>query len=151
MWGLLFKFNSRKALEKKVKALDDIADYFGEKYAFYIAWLLHYTCWLIYPSLIGLLFYLIQISNYFRHDESYIEATDSILNPLYSLATAIWSTLFCESWKQKEAWLAGRWLVREFSDFSFDRKEFKSSLDFDILLHRSYKRSNPSKWKKWHS
>jgi hypothetical protein len=44
---------------KKVKALDYIADYFGEKQSFYFAWLLHYTSWLLLPSICGLIIFLI--------------------------------------------------------------------------------------------
>ena len=56
---------------------------------------------------------------------------DSVWYAIYSVFIAIWTTLFVESWKQKEAFLGNRWLVRNYDEVSFDRKEFKYSLDFE--------------------
>jgi hypothetical protein len=56
---LIFGFAFKSVFQKNVKALDLVADYFGEEFAFYIAWLLHYTHFLLYPSFFGLLIYLI--------------------------------------------------------------------------------------------
>jgi hypothetical protein len=104
--------------------MDQIAYYFGEKKAFYFCWLIHYTSWLIWPSIIGLLIYLIQVSRWKLEQNrgSYDDATDSALNCLYSVCIAIWTTLLVESWKQKENWFANRWLVKNFEAQSFDRR-----------------------------
>ena len=51
--GLGFKRNNT------VIALDYVADYYGEKQAFYFAWLLHYTSWLMIPSVVGFIIYFI--------------------------------------------------------------------------------------------
>ena len=56
---LICGFALKSVFQKNVKALDLVADYFGEEFAFYIAWLLHYTHFLLYPSFFGLLIYLI--------------------------------------------------------------------------------------------
>jgi hypothetical protein len=61
-YGLYGGFAFQTILSDHMKALDLIADYYGERFAFYFAWLLHYTHWLIYPSVIGAFFYLIQVS-----------------------------------------------------------------------------------------
>lgn len=99
--NLILKFAFGNYWRNDMKALDYIADYFGEKKAFYITWLIHYTSWLIYPSFVGLVIYLIQIVRYFHYDMEYTDATDTILNPIYSICIAVWSTAFVESWKQK--------------------------------------------------
>ena len=44
---------------ENTKSLDLVADYYGEKQGFYFAWLIHYTSWLILPSVIGVVIYLI--------------------------------------------------------------------------------------------
>lgn len=38
--------------------VERIQRYFGSSVALYFAWLNHFTCWLLLPSLVGLLFYL---------------------------------------------------------------------------------------------
>jgi len=42
--------------------ISEIADYAGEKYAFYIAWLIHYTSWLLLPSAFGIIILAIQLN-----------------------------------------------------------------------------------------
>lgn len=56
------------------------------------------------------------------------------LNVLYSIIIALWTTFFVESWKRKQAYLGNRWLVREFEEIAFERKQFKASLDIDVEL-----------------
>lgn len=56
--GLVFGFLFY-GYTKRTKPLDYIADYFGEKHAFYFAWLMHYTSWLLLPSICGLVIFLI--------------------------------------------------------------------------------------------
>lgn len=70
---------------------------------------------------------------------------DSVWYAIYSVFIAIWTTLFVESWKQKEAFLGNRWLVRNYDEVSFDRKEFKYSLNFEGQLRSSWKVAHPSK------
>jgi hypothetical protein len=40
-----------------------ITSYYGEKYGFYFAWIVHYTAMLVLPSIIGLIFFIIQVFN----------------------------------------------------------------------------------------
>lgn len=103
---------------RAVKPLDYLADYYGEKVAFYFAWLLHYTTCLVPISFLGFLIYIIQIIGWqsdLVHADDYDDATDSALNCLYSIMIALWTTWFVESWKRKENWLANRWLMRDFA------------------------------------
>jgi hypothetical protein len=43
----------------------------------------------------------------------------------------IWSTLFTESWKRKQNYIANEWLVRNFKDATTERKEFKCEITID--------------------
>jgi hypothetical protein len=63
--------------------LDDIKDYFGEKVGLYFAWLGHYTTWLIFPSIVGVLLFI---------NVAYQKTADADLVPYYGLFMALWST-----------------------------------------------------------
>jgi hypothetical protein len=56
-----------------VKSLDYVAEYFGEKMGFYFAWLIHYTSWLLIPSVVGVIFYVTQVIRWLSRDE--VDAT----------------------------------------------------------------------------
>ena len=42
--------------EDNMQPLNVIKDYYGEKEAFHFAWMIHYTGWLIPPSIVGFIF-----------------------------------------------------------------------------------------------
>ena len=77
---------------------------------------------------------------------TYGDATDSVLNVVYSICIALWTTFFVESWKRKENWLANRWLVRDFKEVSFDRKEYKYKLGIDSELRSVWKMVEDNFW-----
>lgn len=62
-------------------------DYFGEKIAFYFGWLGHYTTWLIYAAVAGVITFIANIAE---------GTVDSSLVPVFATFIAIWSTLFLE-------------------------------------------------------
>ena len=47
-WGMVLK-----GYRRNMQPLNFIKEYFGEKWGFYFAWLIHYTGWLIPPMIIG--------------------------------------------------------------------------------------------------
>lgn len=87
--------------EKYMQPLNFIADYYGEKYAFYFAWLIHYTAWLIIPSVLGVLLLALQLYDYFYLKQEFYDAFDTAGNVLYSLVIVLWTTGLVESWKRK--------------------------------------------------
>jgi Calcium-activated chloride channel len=101
--NILFSFLSKNTYRKYTKTIDTVYEHFGEKFAFYFAWLLHYTAWLIIPSIIGGIFWLIQMGNFLSTNNldtsNYADATDSVWNCLYSMCIALWAVFFVESWK----------------------------------------------------
>jgi hypothetical protein len=114
-WPLLLRL-STIGYKQCLKPLDKVAEYFGEKRGFYFAWLLHYTSWLLIPSSIGLIIYIIQVSQIPPpgSTQNYLDSTDTALNSIYSILIALWSTFMVESWKRKENFLSNRWLVRDY-------------------------------------
>ena len=95
--------------------LDRIAAYFGETIAFYFAWLEFYTQWLVVPSVIGVLLFVWQL---------YYGSLDVAWSPIFSLFMAIWSILFLEFWKRRNAELAQRWGVLHYEDEEVVRPQF---------------------------
>lgn len=86
---------------KNMQPLNFIKDYFGEKFGFYFAWLIHYTGWLIPVAIIGVAFGIAMVVD---GNKKGIEADHYLANPLniiYALIIMIWITLFVESWKRK--------------------------------------------------
>ncbi|KAI8061390.1 calcium-activated chloride channel-domain-containing protein [Thamnidium elegans] len=87
-----------------------IRDHFGEKIAYYFAFIQTYFIWLSVPAGLGLLVYL-------THSNT--------LTIWYSLSMLIWAILFTEMWKRKEHELAIHWGVRNYSKHEKRRTEFK--------------------------
>lgn len=93
--------------------------YFGEKIALYFAFMGHYSYWLIWPGLIGLIFQIVVFStgNY-----------SSPVLPFYSLVITIWAIIMLEFWKRKEQLKSLDWGMTTFEDNEPDRPEFKGNL-----------------------
>ena len=85
-----------------------IADYYGEKYALYLAFVLHHMAWLIPLSILGSLLFgyhiILGILDYESGQlwiEAYLKGVDTVWNYAFLFVIAIWSTLYVESWKRK--------------------------------------------------
>lgn len=87
-----------------------IRDHFGEKIAYYFAFIQTYFIWLSAPAGLGFLVYL-------THSNT--------LTIWFSLSMLIWAVLFTEMWKRKEHELAINWGVRNYSKHEKRRTEFK--------------------------
>ncbi|KAF0687155.1 Aste57867_21126 [Aphanomyces stellatus] len=92
--------------------LDDVAEYFGDKVAFYFAWVELYTRWLVPPTLVGILLFLQQIRS---------QSLDQPLAPFYALFMAVWASLFLVAWKRRASSLAYRWGVLGYEDDDHDQ------------------------------
>ncbi|KAL7333456.1 hypothetical protein PS15p_202357 [Mucor circinelloides] len=110
------KFNNKWLKSWSTKSLIDendlltIRNHFGEKIAYYFAFLQNYFLWLSVPAAVGVLVYL-------THSNT--------LAIWFSLFMLLWAILFTEMWKRKEAELAIKWGVRNYSKHEKRRAEFK--------------------------
>ncbi|WAQ84023.1 hypothetical protein PtA15_4A474 [Puccinia triticina] len=73
--------------------LDRIKEIYGESIGYYFAFLNFYFQALVFPTLLGLLFW----------------ATGMAYSSIYSVSLALWSIIFVEMWKVKEKLLAIKW------------------------------------------
>jgi hypothetical protein len=94
-----------------------IKRYFGEKVGFYFEFLSFYTASLFFLGIIGVITYIIQYTDSlqsksieFFSELGFKKSTLTIVfNTFYSFVVIIWSTIFLETWKRKEAKLATQW------------------------------------------
>ena len=100
-----------------------IADYYGEKYALYLAFFIHHMAWLIPLGVLGTILFgyhiFLAIRNYEPGTlwmESYLEQVDTTWNYAFLFVIAIWSTLYVESWKRKQATIQYLWGLLEKED-----------------------------------
>ena len=133
VWGFIWK-----GFEANMQPLNFISDYYGEKYGFYFAWLVHYTGQLILPSLIGIAILAWQTSEMFINDLSPSKAFNTHHNFWYAIFLMFWSTWLVESWKRKQAVIGHKWLMRDYNDTTSQRYDFKAALDVDVQTKKKW-------------
>ena len=104
--------------------------------AFFFAYQNFYTSWLYIPAFPGL---CLSIYLCFKIALQVLEGKDIDIdtpyNGIYSLIMAIWSTVFVEVWKRREAELANLWRMENYESKKHmqvgERREFKYELVID--------------------
>ena len=86
---------------KYFEPINMIKNYYGEKYAFEFAFLVHYTAWLLIPGVAGSLV-CIRMADIWKERKNFQDAIDTDMNGLFGLFLAIWASCFLESWRQKQ-------------------------------------------------
>ena len=88
--------------------LDQMRSYFGERIAFFYAFIRYYIIWLTIPTFLGVALGITQV---------YVSSLDSQLVPFFCIFLALWATVFLEYWKRKQASLAHHWGVLEYETY----------------------------------
>ncbi|GMF56668.1 unnamed protein product [Phytophthora fragariaefolia] len=96
--------------------LDDVAQYFGERVAFYFAWMEMYTRWLVVPSIAGVMLFALQVHS---------QHLDHPAAAIYAVFMALWTSAFIIAWKRRAAALAYRWGTWGYEDEEVTRPEFR--------------------------
>ena len=125
-WGML-----TSGFLNNMQPLNFIKDYYGEKFGFYFAWLIHYTGWLIPVAIIGFFFGVGSIIEAIYEGKKVDSVMATPFSIVYSICIMIWITLFHESWKRKQNYIANDWLVRDFEDVTTERQDFKHETTID--------------------
>jgi hypothetical protein len=93
-----------------MQPINFIANYYGEKQGFYFAWLMFYTSWLMVPAIPGIVLFIYQIITILNQQKNEEDINmDVPWNCLYCIILALWSTIFIEIWKRREAEIAHNW------------------------------------------
>lgn len=137
-----------------VQPYDDIREYYGEKIAFYFAWLGFYTAWLTIASFVGFIAFLYGVSDYASDPLPIVSLNGTMANSTdpsstnefelppsgaskifdhpftlaYTLAMSIWTTLFLEFWKRRSVTLSFRWGMLDYEEEEVARPEWKVGL-----------------------
>jgi len=122
--------------------LGEIRDYFGEKVAFYFAWLQFYCQWLIFLAIGGVLLWFWQIATP-PHPK-----IDVDILPFCGIVVAVWATLFLEFWKRRESTLRAEWGMTNFVQKEQPRPEFygermRSPVDGTLIKHDPFYKRLP--------
>lgn len=99
----------------KLTTVFSIGSYFGEKWGLYYAWMTFYTAWLLYLTIIGIGFSLVQIITM---------AIDTVATPFYCLVVSLWIILFNHMWKRRESELGEYWHMENFAEQGLERPQF---------------------------
>ncbi|CAM9350095.1 unnamed protein product [Choristocarpus tenellus] len=105
--------------------IDDVKDYFGEKVGLYFLWLSHYTTWLMPASFFGILAWV--------HVAMNDNDPNDLGSAIFSIFIGLWSTLFTEFWKRKEATYAMRWGMVGFEEQEQTRPQYKGLRSTSVI------------------
>ena len=86
---------------KYFEPLNMIKNYYGEKYAFEYAFLIHYSAWLLIPGVVGCLVVIKMVYSYYK-TRTFSDSIDTDMNGLFGIFLSIWATCFLESWRRKQ-------------------------------------------------
>ncbi|KAF9315075.1 Anoctamin-7 [Podila horticola] len=115
----------------RTQPLEEIRFYYGEKIALYFAWIGHYTKWLIWAAIAGVLFLIYGLAaggiklDGTDSNKNYLAVFDNALTLPYALFMSVWAALFVEYWKRKSNVLAYTWNTFDFERRERARPEFK--------------------------
>ena len=99
----------------------DFKEYFGEKIGLFNVFIGNYTMWLVFPSIVGLIFqFVVWATN--------VKTFSSPVLPFYSVLVSIWGLLMMKFWKRKEAKIAVWWGTSTFEEKEQQRPEFTGEL-----------------------
>lgn len=110
-----------------MQPINFIANYYGEKQGFYFAWLMFYTSWLMIPAIPGIALFVYQMITIIgqQRNEEPINM-DVPWNCLYCIILAVWSTVFIEIWKRREAEIAHNWSMTNYQGDDTEMPDYRS-------------------------
>ena len=86
----------------KFVPLQDVRNYFGEKIALYFAWASAYLLWLMFPALLGFVFFILRYAIADCDDSDGSFCTQDWIIFIYSFVIVVGSTFFDQFWGRQE-------------------------------------------------
>ena len=121
-------FDSWNVFDKKktMKFIYIVRNYFGEPLAYYFLWLTDFIKWHLFPSIIGILFYVFLK---FKNDHS------EFFLVLFSAILLIWASAFLYQWRQKEVMFNYFWGNEGYHQLEPDSEKFKPEGYKELILN----------------
>lgn len=80
--------------------IDKVRDYFGERIAMYFLFMSHFNKWLVIPSIVGLVFFLVEMM---------AGTPDNFTSLFFCIGMGVWATFFVHFWRRTAAKAALKW------------------------------------------
>ena len=119
--------------------LDSIEEYYGEKIAFYFAWLQHCSFHLMYLSIVGLIVFICQVTS---------GNWDHPLRPAFSMFVMVWSFVVMVTWRRRSNFLAHQWGTLDYKEDEIARPGFRGTEHRVCPITDTYVEYYPP-WKRW--
>lgn len=119
--------------------LDSIEEYYGEKIAFYFAWLQHCSFHLTYLSIVGLIVFMCQVTS---------GNWDHPLRPAFSMFVMVWSFVVMVTWRRRSNFLAHQWGTLDYKEDEIARPGFRGTEHRVCPITDTYVEYYPP-WKRW--
>ena len=106
--------------------VDDLRDYYGEATAFYFAFLIHYSKWLLPLSIIGTIWFIAQI---WSGDIMITEGSKAVAVIILGLVCVgiVWGTAMLETWYRRENELVYEWGMLRYSETEIPLPSFEGT------------------------
>jgi len=104
--------------------LDSIEEYFGEKVAFYFAWLQHCSCHLLVLTGVGVIVFALQLIS---------QSWDHAIRPYFAVFIMLWSFMVLINWRKRSNYLAYRWGTIDYKEQETTRPQFKGKYVVDPI------------------
>ena len=119
-----------------------IRNFFGEEIAYYFLWLTNYIKWLVFPSLLGIIF---EIS--YRIVNKSRQSHNPILSLIMCAFFILWGKSFIYQWNQKEQLYNYIWGTENYKKSELDQESFVPDGYIPLLI--GHKAPYVNKWKKY--
>ena len=119
-----------------------VRNFYGEEISYYFLWITNYIKWLVFPSILGIIFEIIVKS---------VNSKEVSHNPILSLISSaffiLWGKCFIYQWKQKEKLYNYIWGTENYQKAQLDQESFVP--DGYIPLLMGHKAPYVNKFKKY--
>ena len=128
------------------KLVNTVRNYFGEYFSFYFLWCTYFCNWMILPSLIGFLVFIVGtnqdeiLHNYeIKTIKKLTLNTYDIFLIILCIFITIWAMLFLKVWKQKEQLFSYFWGMENYEKIEPLNENFIPNKTYDFLFGEKIK------------